>query len=298
MDESKRKPEEAVPVKKKKRQFILSVLIIALNMILFGQTLGNLILLPVKRLFPAMSPSWSFLLQYLSFIGIVVLVLLYCALAEKPTFRSFRSAGHGGGRGNTLREFALGILIGFLMNGACILVAWLHGDLDFSVGRFDLLYMLVAFACVLVQSGAEELVTRGYILGVLRERYSIWIALAANSLLFGFLHLFNNGITVLSMVNIILIGFALSLVVWLRGSLWMAVAVHTMWNYTQNFLFGLPNSGIVSQGSFLHLEAARGSVFYDAVFGVEGTLTAVLVEGLLCVGVWLLARKKSAGGQD
>ena len=74
----------------------------------------------------------------------------------------------------------------------------------------------------------------------------------------------------------------------------MAIAIHTMWNFTQNFLFGLPNSGIVSQGSFLHLDAAAGSVFYDAVFGVEGALPAVLVDLALAVAVVLLAKRKAA----
>ena len=65
-----------------------------------------------------------------------------------------------------------------------------------------------------------------------------------------------------------------------------------MWNFTQNLLFGLPNSGLVSQSSFLHLDAASDSLFYDATFGVEGSLTAVIVISLFAVGVVLVGRKK------
>ncbi len=278
------------PVKMKRHMF-LWVCLIALGLMLFGQILGSLLCSSIALAFSGMEAKWNFLLLYLSFIGIDLLTLLYCRLAEKDIFRSFRSAKRGGGAGNTLREFGLGVAIGFVMNGVCILLAWLHGDLDFSVGRFEPFYLLAAFLCVMVQSGAEEILTRGYILGALRERYGVWIAVAVNSLFFGSLHLFNTGITVLSMLNIILIGVALSFAVCFRGSLWMAIAVHTMWNFTQNFLFGLPNSGIVSRGSFLHLEAAGNSAFYDAVFGIEGTITAVLVELLLCLFLWLRWKK-------
>ncbi len=284
---------EEKPVKKKRHR-IVWVCLIALGLMLAGQIVGELLCLPLGLVIPGEQASWRFLLMYLSFIGIDGAVLLYCGLAEKDVFRSFGSAGRGGGKGNTLKEFGLGVLIGFVMNGLCILVAWLHGDLDFSVGRFEVLYLLVAFLCVMIQSGAEEILTRGYMLGAMRERYGVWVAVIVNSLFFGLLHLFNTGITVLSMLNIVLIGFALSLVVYFRGSLWMAIAIHTMWNFTQNFLFGLPNSGIVSQGSFIHLEAAKSSAFYDAVFGVEGTITAIVVELLLCLLVWL-RWKKSAG---
>ncbi len=276
---------------KLKRHMILWVCLIALGMMLIGQLLGELLLLPFELSITGMEAKWQFLLMYFSFIGIDLLVLLYCGLAEKDIFRSFLSPGRGGGKGNTLKEFGLGVLIGFAMNGFCNLLAWLHGDLDFSVGRFEILYMLAAFLCVMVQSGAEELVTRGYMLGALRERYGVWVAVLANSLFFGCMHLLNPGITLLSMLQIVFIGVAFSLAVIYSGSLWMAIAIHTMWNFTQNFLFGLPNSGIVSQGSFLHLEASSSSIFYDAVFGVEGSITSVFVDLLLCLFLWLRWKK-------
>ncbi len=287
---------EAVPEKpkKKKRHFIVWVLLIGLLLMLLGQILGGLICTPLVLLFPEMPPMWSFSLMYLSFIGIVLLVLGYVAIAEKGLRPLFRSVRRGGARGNTLREFGLGILIGFVMNGVCILAAWLHGDLDFSFGGFYPVYLIVTFLCVMIQSGAEEMLTRGYIYGALRERYPVWVAVAANALLFGALHLLNPGVSVFSVLSIVLIGLGLSLVMVWRESLWMAIAIHTMWNFTQSILFGLPNSGIVSQGSFLHLEAAKGSFFYDAEFGVEGAFPAIVVELLLIADLWLVRKKKKA----
>ena len=287
------KVEEKPGKKKKKRHFIVWVLLIAFALMLLGQLLGGLLCAPLYRLFPNMPGMWAVSLMYFSFVGIVLLVLIYVALADKELKPIFRSARRGGIRGNTLRNFGMGVLIGFLMNGACILVAWLHGDLHFSVGRFYPVYLIVTFLCVTIQSGAEEMITRGYIYGALRERYPVWVAVAANALLFGVLHLANPGVTVISILSIVLIGVGLSLVMLWRESLWMAIAIHTMWNYTQSILFGLPNSGIVSEGSFLHLEAARGSLLYDAAFGVEGALPAIIVELVLCLGLWIYAKKRA-----
>lgn len=287
------KEEENPGKKKKKRHFIVWVLLIAFALMLLGQLLGELMCAPLYRLFPNMPGMWAFSLMYFSFVGIVLLVLIYVALADKGLRPIFRSARRGGIRGNTLRNFGLGVLIGFLMNGACILVAWLHGDLHFSVGGFYPVYLIVTFLCVTIQSGAEEMITRGYIYGALRERYPVWVAVAANALLFGVLHLANPGVTVISILSIVLIGIGLSLVMLWRESLWMAIAIHTMWNFTQSILFGLPNSGIVSEGSFLHLEAARGSLLYDAAFGVEGALPAIIVELALCLGLWIYAKKRA-----
>ena len=281
----------AKPVKRK-RHFILVVIGVALALAFGGSSFGSLLLNPVYRLLPDMDGSTAFLLQYLSFIGIDILVLVYCALFEKDIFRSFLHPKQGGSAGNTGKTFALGLLIGFGMNGLCILLAWLHGDLHFYAGRFQVLYMICALICVCIQSGAEELITRGYMMGALQRRYPCWLAIAANALFFGVLHLTNPGITVVSFLIIVAVALALSLVIYYFGSIWLCIAFHTAWNFTQNFLFGLPNSGIVSESSFLHLDAASDSLFYDVAFGVEGSLTAVIVIALFAVGVVLVGRKK------
>ena len=60
-----------------------------------------------------------------------------------------------------------GILAGFLMNGFCVLIAGLHGDVQFYFSDFRPVYLLAAFFFVLIQSGAEELLCRGYAYGAL-----------------------------------------------------------------------------------------------------------------------------------
>ena len=279
---------------KKKRHSILVVIGVALLCLFGGNLLGSILLYPIYRLLPNMDGGTAFLLQYLSFIGIDIFVLVYCALFEKDIFRSFLHPKRGGSAGNTVKSFALGLLIGFGMNVICILLAWLHGDLHFYAGRFQVFYMICALICVCIQSGAEELITRGYMMGALQRRYPCWLAIAVNALFFAALHLLNPGITVASFLIIVAVALALSLVMYYFGSIWLCIAFHTAWNFTQNFLFGLPNSGIVSESSFLHLDAASDSLFYDAAFGVEGTLTAVIVIVLFAAGVVLFVRKKES----
>lgn len=289
----------SVPAKsvKQKRHFILVVIVITLLLLFVGSAVGALPVMLLQKLFPNMDGGSAFLLSYLSFIGIDILVLVYCALFEKDIFRSFLHPRQGGSPGNTGKSFALGLLIGFGMNALCILFAWLHGDVHFYVGRFQLLYMLCALVCVCIQSGAEELITRGYMMGALCKRYSVLLAIAVNALFFAVLHLMNPGITALSFLNIVAIAIVLSLVIYYFGSIWMCIAVHTAWNFTQNFLFGLPNSGLVSESSFLHLEAAKDSPFYDVAFGIEGTLTSVIVIAVFGAAVVYFGRKKGLPGK-
>ncbi|MBP5261182.1 MAG: CPBP family intramembrane metalloprotease [Clostridiales bacterium] len=278
--------------RKLKRHFWLWPILIGYGLIIAGEILSAIIALPFKFI-PGITPMWLFTIDYGIFIGIVIVVLVFCFFVEKPIFKSFFPARRGGLAGNTIKEFLIGLLWGFLMNGSCILIAWLHGDLHFSVGKFMPVYLIVTFICVVIQSSAEEMVTRGYIYQAHADRYPIWFAVLANSLVFGALHLSNPGVTWLSIVEIVMSGISLSLVVYVRKSLWMAFGCHAMWNFTQSILFGLPNSGIVSEGSFLHLEAASDSIFYDTGFGVEGTFISVLSEcALIAWCLWILHRRK------
>jgi hypothetical protein len=72
-----------------------------------------------------------------------------------------------------------------------------------------------------------------------------------------------------------------------------------MWNFTQNFLFGLPNSGLVSEVSVLHLDAANGvsNLIYNYEFGVESTVIALIVHIALGAAALLLARRDGRLGE-
>ena len=295
MENNANKP--AVPPKRKlTRHFWLFPLLIGFGLILAGQLLGLVITVPFRRIMN-LSDMWLFTVDYGSTIGVVIVVMIYCFFFEKPTFQGFKPARKGGLKGNNIKEFALGLVIGFIMNGGCILVAWLHGDLHFSLNTFHPVYLIVTFLCVCCQSSSEEMVTRGYIYHAHIERYPAWFAILANSLFFGAIHLMNTGITVIAFLQISICGIALSLIVYARKSLWMAYAIHTMWNYTQSILFGLPNSGIVSKGSLLNLDAASESFWYDPVFGIEGTLLSVVMETALCVWCLCLIWKQRKAGK-
>ena len=72
------------------------------------------------------------------------------------------------------------------------------------------------------------------------------------------------------------------------------MAFHAAWNYTQNIIFGLPNSGIVSEYSIFTLEAAsaRNGLFYNVNFGVEGSIGATAMLFILAAVIIYINRNK------
>ncbi len=243
----------------------------------------------------AASDAWGMAQLYLLFIGIWAVMLLRIWASKKD--RSILAVIGPRARGNNGKMLLIGAAIGFGLNAFCILVAWLHKDIVLYFDSFRLLPLLGIFAAVFIQSSAEELVCRGFLYQKLLRSYrNPAVAIIGNSLFFGLLHLLNDGITVLSIVNIVVVAVFFSLIVYYTDSMWCVFMAHTVWNYTQNIIFGLPNSGIVSVFSIFRLDAstAVNSFAYNVGFGIEGTVVADLVLILAAVAVWAWGSRRFA----
>ena len=263
--------------------------------------------LPYDRL----SDSMFFIISYyvVPFLPLFLLALLVLAGIKKNRFIFEKLLPSY--KGNTFKKFLAGLAAGFLMNTVCVLAAVIHQDIrlsyDFSLTEIP--FMLFALFCICLQSSAEEIWCRGFLQERINIHYSFPAAAIVSSLVFGLLHAGNPGITPLALVNLILTGISYSLVYRVTDSLWVPAGIHTAWNYTQNLIFGLPNSGLVSETSVFRLEAAAGTrnLVYDPLFGVEGAVPCLIVTvmlGVLCIyrahvqdstGEWLLsyeARRK------
>ena len=263
------------------------------------------------------SPTMTFIHDCYSSTIISVLVLFaYCLIFPKNRFilRSFLPAGKGlehevrvvedtyvPSQNNTAKTLLLGLLIGFVTNFFCIACALVHGDIrlyfDFSAAQVPTL--VFAFLMVFVQSSSEEMWLRGFMYERLNIRYPLWVAVVVNGALFGLLHSFNDGATAFSVILLIIDGISFSLMRWYSGSMWMMFGMHAMWNFTQNFLFGLPNSGLVSEFSVFHLDAANGvtNLIYDFDFGVEGGFPALIVSFATGAVALLLAKRDGRLGE-
>lgn len=201
----------------------------------------------------------------------------------------------------SMSKLGTGILLGFLMNFFCIVCALLHGDIklyfDFSAGQIPV--MIWAFIGVFFQSTSEELWCRCFMYERINVHYPLWVAIVVNGVVFGALHSFNDGITWLAMADLIICGLSFSLLRWYSGSIWTCFGIHTMWNFTQNFIFGMPNSGLISEASIFHMDAvnAASNWCYSYEFGVEGAVPALLMDLLLGVLIIIFAARQGRLGE-
>lgn len=209
----------------------------------------------------------------------IVVTLLFCKLIQKRKMSSVGFVKKG-----FLKEYIIGLLVGFVIFSAAVLLCIVTGSLNitglsstFSVGIF-LLFGLG----YMIQGMSEEVLCRGYMMISIARRYPLWLAVLLNSLFFSALHLGNSGISVLALVNLTLFGVFASVYFIKRGNIWGIGAIHSIWNFAQGHFYGIKVSGIETSCSVLGSVPTEGrSLINGGAFGLEGGLavTTILVLG-------------------
>ena len=189
----------------------------------------------------------------------------------------------------------------------CFVIDWLKGAgvgaayLCASVGILALLggYRMsgVAFASQSLAGGLllhffvgmfEETLFRGILFRFLEEGLGSWIALTLTALFFGLSHWGNPNATVWSALAIALeAGILFGAVYMATRSLWIAMGLHTAWNFLQGTIFGVAVSGNGAPTDSLFRPLIQGNPWLTGgAFGIEASVIAVVLG--LGLGLYLI----------
>lgn len=153
-----------------------------------------------------------------------------------------------------------------------------------------------AFAVLLFPAALwEELAMRGYLLSVLRDAVNVPVALALTSVVFGALHMQQQGATALSTLAVTLAGFFLGAIRLATGSLYAAFAAHLAWNLVLAAVFHTPLSGIGLAAPDYRVLDDGPDWLTGGTWGPEGGIPAMLG---LAVGLLIIKRRWRRGGND
>lgn len=223
----------------------------------------------------------------------IAAAMIYCRFIEK---RSLQSMGFV--KKHALRDYLVGLLVGFLLFSLIVLLNVLTGAMSVqSMGAYltseNFLFIGLFFVGFVIQGAAEEILVRGYLMTSLGSKHKLWVAVAMSSAIFALLHIFNPGITFLSLINLFLAGVSFGLYVICFDNIWGACAYHTMWNFVQGNFYGIQVSGMTMSDSVLVTTNTEGmELLNGGSFGAEGGLITTLVL-LAFIGGLLLYMKKT-----
>ncbi|AXT20408.1 CPBP family intramembrane metalloprotease [Flavobacteriaceae bacterium AU392] len=185
----------------------------------------------------------------------------------------------------------LGAFLVTLIFGLMYLLGWLEindlGYNKFSTYPFLLIFIGQIFR-YLCGSVFEEAFNRGYLLiniaeglnGRLSNSKSVLISYILTSSIFGILHLGNDNSSLLSTINLILLGLLFGWVVVKTGKLSFAIGLHAFWNIFQNNVYGGANSGKETIVSIFTFENSGNILWTGGDFGIEGSLLTTIIISL------------------
>lgn len=233
----------------------------------------------------------------LTFGGAIFILFIWVRFVEKRPFSSI-----GFWKEKWMRKYLKGALIGFVFISTPVILLLLMGSVKLQVQHITstvivgIVGSLVAF---LIQGATEEIIVRGWLFPVLSVRSRIWVGIVVTSFLFGFLHLLNPGITILSISNIILVGVFAAFYVLKDSSLWGICAWHSIWNWAQYNVFGFAVSGMEMYSTPLFRPVANGSeLFYGGSFGIEGSIITTIMLSIASIVLWRQLWRRKAKQRD
>jgi len=202
-------------------------------------------------------------------------------------------------RGSWLKEGAAGSVWGIVFMTISFLAIWSLGGLRVvgSGGEGlwnDLLLAIVIFALVAI---SEEMLSRGYIQGLIRHHYGRTIAIAAASLIFAGMHLMNTNVlqNPYPMLNLFLAGVLMGVAREVTNSLWVPIGIHFTWNLFQGNVYGFHVSGNDFFTSFLQIEATGRTFISGGEFGAEGSVATAVILVCCTYGLYRFYKKREIG---
>jgi len=132
----------------------------------------------------------------------------------------------------------------------------------------------------LVVGLAEEFAFRGYTVFTLTRGIQFWPAAFAMSILFGLVHLQNEGEQWTGALAAAAIGLFFCLTLRRTGTLWFAVGFHAAWDWGESFFYSVPDSGMRSPGHLLSSSLHGPAWLTGGSVGPEGSALCFVVIAL------------------
>ncbi|WP_163409228.1 CPBP family intramembrane glutamic endopeptidase [Flavobacterium ajazii] len=211
--------------------------------------------------------------------------ILFFKKYDKRTITEFATKG-------IVKNISLGILISVILQSLTIFVMYLNGSYSI-VNTNPVSFVLIPFAIMFTVAIIEEILVRGIIFRILEEKLGSYISLTISSVLFGVFHLANPHGTLLSSICIIMAGFLFGAAFIYSRNLWLPIALHFAWNFTQSGIFGAITSGNEKTNSLFEAKIQGPEIITGGEFGPEGSIQAIVFCALATILFLILIHKQN-----
>jgi membrane protease YdiL (CAAX protease family) len=190
-------------------------------------------------------------------------------------------------RGILSKNFWIGGLWGMGAVSLLVLLLALAGAYDHGSvilhGRRLAEFALFWAAFFFLVGVSEEFLLRGYTLFTVTQATGFWPAAILLSLMFGGIHVGNQGETWMGILGAAIIGFFFCLTLRRTGNLWFAVGFHASWDWGESYLYSVPDSGSLAPGHLLRSSLHGSRWITGGTVGPEASVLLLVVMAVAWV---------------
>lgn len=140
----------------------------------------------------------------------------------------------------------------------------------------------------------EEYLFRGYALFTLADGMGFWPAAIVLALLFGYVHMSNNGENRVGIIDVCLFAVFAAVTLRLTGNLWLAVGAHAGWDWGQSFVYGVSDSGTPAIGHLLNSRVQGPDWLSGGSVGPEGSVLSSVTQVLMILAFIVIYRRRQS----
>jgi len=191
-----------------------------------------------------------------------------------------------------LPDTVIGLVLGPVMFLAILVVLLATGWASTGPGTIEAGTLLSAFVIYVLVAFSEEVFARGWVLQVLeRGRGKVWAAVGS-AVVFSILHAANPGFSVTALLGLFLAGLLFAQAYFVTRQLWLPIALHLSWNFSEGPLFGFPVSGMAAEG-LLTVVPTGPEVVTGGPFGPEAGLVVIVGIAIASGALYWLGRRRA-----
>jgi len=216
-----------------------------------------------------------------SIVIFMLLYYLYVRFVEKR--KAFEISGE-----KSVVEFGWGFLISFALVGFMVLLMYLLGY--YRVIKLDSPQIIVdSFFFFGMGAFLQVLAFRVVLFRLFEELLGTWFAFILIAAIFGAAHFPNPNTSLWSILALIITDILLVAAFIYTRRIWLVWGIHMGWNFFQDGIFGMPNSGITEFQSWIQPAISGPEWITGGSFGIEASVIAVC----LSLGVAVVILKMS-----
>ena len=241
-------------------------------------------------------PDVMMLIMYYGYALLTGVMILYWKLFQKKTVAQLGFTQNAG-------TYFIGGLVGVFLVVVSAMFVILTGTIKYNgvFSNINYLYIILMLGGFIFQGAMEEVLCRGIVLQLLKDKAPIPVAVGISTVLFIIPHLSSMtgasaGIVVFAIINLVLISLILSFLTLHFKSIWAACGLHSFWNFILFNILGLNLSGNDgTTAAIFDIQSVDSNILNGGQYGIEASaVTAVVLAAALAACIVISRNTKKS----